>query len=183
MSNRAGAKSTSKSSPSSGWMSLIGFIFVLALVGYAYYDCRLQKFMGAEFRSECSRPNTSAPVALPPPPQASTRPQLSQTGSPVWAIPPEAKFIFVFFQDPSRLSEKLGCMERAKLGRDEFVQQFSALRLEALGQGRKMIITATPDMRDWVSVPEKIRLNGQPLTGAAQYSCNGPDLTGYDIPL
>jgi len=44
------------------WMGPATLVFLIGLVAWAYYDCRLQKFMGAEFRSDCSRP-AAAPVA------------------------------------------------------------------------------------------------------------------------
>lgn len=37
------------------WMKPVALIFLLCLVAWAYYDCRLQKFMGAEFRTDCGR--------------------------------------------------------------------------------------------------------------------------------
>ena len=110
-------------------------------------------------------------------------PRKSSSEPYAWIIPPEAKHIFVFFQDPTRLTEIKGCTERAKLSREEFIERFPALRREALGLGRQMILTATPDMNEWVSVPERIRYNGERIERGKPYSCNGPDQTGYVVPL
>jgi hypothetical protein len=66
---------------------------------------------------------------------------------------------------------------------EEFVQRFPTLRQEAIIKGRKLIITATPNMIDWVSVPEKIRYNDAPLKRNVQYTCNGPDIYGYEVEL
>jgi hypothetical protein len=106
------------------------------------------------------------------------------SGSTIY-VPKEIQFIYVFLQDPNRMKEAAGCIPRADgISSEVFTQDFDSYRAEARQNKMRIIITATPDRRDWVLAASKIRIDGRPLTPEVEYSCHAPKRDfGYEAPL